>query len=581
MSTNFMEAVIDVKVDTSKVPSQLEKVRQSVDSGALNLENKFTEASKKTVDGFNSIEKAAKMIFTGSLVLVISRTLVGLTDLTTGILKAKREGQDLGQTIADGLEKAIPVIGRAYKAGYELGKELWGINAQLDKMSKQSALRSTLRGINQSIDYEMLSAGAKRLVDDTKSLRENIEITQTEISKAKKEIRSYTEEQIRLQKSIQAKSDGVIFFGPEIAISRTRDEDKLKKVNEQLEIQNSNLKAEETLREKLEKYQEHLKSELTKEVTDKTDVLALDSFKYRMKLIREEIKYYKDAGVDIITLSKYQVAMLQEAFEEFHQNEIQRQKEQLREIEDAQKASIENIQSMRDMSLQERIEALEIEKQKILENYDVESETLKLINEEQQRYRDQNITGWGKYTAELKNWQDRSLDWGNNLADITTNALDSTADSLADMMMQTEVDWKSLGRTVIKEILAMIVKMQLLYVWQLLTRTSGVGTTNSSGAVSSVANSTMSEGATHMPGLADGGTVEKTGLAVVHEGETFSGVGKSLGSKVVVNVNGAAQAGVSVAVDDYEKSDQRIIDVTLMAAQSNGTYRRAHKGLRR
>lgn len=579
MSTNFMEAVIDVKVDTSKVPSQLEKVRQSVDSGALNLENKFTEASKKTVDGFNSIEKAAKMIFTGSLVLVISRTLVGLTDLTTGILKAKREGQDLGQTIADGLEKAIPVIGRAYKAGYELGKELWGINAQLDKMSKQSALRSTLRDINKSIDYEMLSAGAKRWIDDTKSLRENIEITQTEISKAKDAIRSYTEEQIRLQKSIDAKS-GFIVSG-EVLISRTRDEDKLKKVNEQLEIQNSNLKKEEELKEKLEKYQEHLKSELTKEVTDKTDVLALDSFKYRMKLIRDEIKYYKDAGVDIITLSKYQVAMLQEAFEEFHQNEIQRQKEQLREIEDAQKASIENIQSMRDMSLQERIEALEIEKQKILENYDVESETLKLINEEQQRYRDQNITGWGKYTAELKNWQDRSLDWGNNLADITTNALDSTADSLADMMMQTEVDWKSLGRTVIKEILAMIVKMQLLYVWQLLTRTSGVGTTNSSGAVSSVSNSTMSAGATHMPGLADGGTVEKTGLAVVHEGETFSGVGKSLGSNVVVNVNGAAQAGVSVAVDDYEKSDQRIIDVTLMAAQSNGTYRRAHKGLRR
>ena len=74
------------------------------------------------------------------------------------------------------------------------------------------------------------------------------------------------------------------------------------------------------------------------------------------------------------------------------------------------------------------------------------------------------------------------------------------------------------------------------------------------------------------PGAADGGYVDRSGLAVIHKGETVTPAG---GGNVTVNVNN--QAGVQVDVDNYMQSDQRIIDVTLRAAAGNGTYRRGHR----
>ncbi len=54
-----------------------------------------------------------------------------------------------------------------------------------------------------------------------------------------------------------------------------------------------------------------------------------------------------------------------------------------------------------------------------------------------------------------------------------------------------------------------------------------------------------SSGGTRVPGLATGGYVARTGVAVVHKGETYSGVGRSLGGgqaviDLTVNLDGEA-----------------------------------------
>jgi len=84
-------------------------------------------------------------------------------------------------------------------------------------------------------------------------------------------------------------------------------------------------------------------------------------------------------------------------------------------------------------------------------------------------------------------------------------------------------------------------------------------------------------GITPVESFQHGGTVEKTGLAVVHKGETFSGVG---GSNIDVRIHNEGQPAEISAVESYMISDQRIIDVTMKAAEDDGPYRRSISQLR-
>lgn len=69
-----------------------------------------------------------------------------------------------------------------------------------------------------------------------------------------------------------------------------------------------------------------------------------------------------------------------------------------------------------------------------------------------------------------------------------------------------------------------------------------------------------------------GGTVERTGLAVIHKGETFSGVS---GGKLEVNVNysGQERPVISEAGFDFKR---QVLNITMEAAEGNGPYRRSH-----
>lgn len=166
----------------------------------------------------------------------------------------------------------------------------------------------------------------------------------------------------------------------------------------------------------------------------------------------------------------------------------------------------------------------------------------------------------------------KAADVWSNLGDIATSALDSVADSLADTMMRAEVNWRSLGRSVIKEVLAMIVKLQMLAIWQAITGTSGMGGGGGNiGAGPSTALALPSGGSTGMvPELAEGGYVGQTGWAKVHKGETYSGVEGQVGGMTVNVIN---NAGVEVQIE--ENKDERTYNVILDAIQHDGAMRTA------
>jgi hypothetical protein len=60
-------------------------------------------------------------------------------------------------------------------------------------------------------------------------------------------------------------------------------------------------------------------------------------------------------------------------------------------------------------------------------------------------------------------------------------------------------------------------------------------------------------GLPHIPRLATGGSVLQTGLAVVHRGETFSGVGNTMGGATVINVNVTA-AGLGADSPEIQRA---------------------------
>lgn len=74
------------------------------------------------------------------------------------------------------------------------------------------------------------------------------------------------------------------------------------------------------------------------------------------------------------------------------------------------------------------------------------------------------------------------------------------------------------------------------------------------------------------PSAQHGGTVERTGWAKVHKGETFSGVG---GGRLEVNVNYSGQERPVVSEAEFDFRRQ-VLNITMDAAQSDGPYRRSH-----
>ena len=167
-------------------------------------------------------------------------------------------------------------------------------------------------------------------------------------------------------------------------------------------------------------------------------------------------------------------------------------------------------------------------------------------------------------------WMNKAGEMGKNLGNLLTSTFDRMADSLADALMGMEMDWKAFGRMFIKQLLAMIIKLQIAFALQ-----TAMG-------MSSTGMATAPSGLSYIPagagpgGLQHGGEVLETGLAKVHKGEVFSGVNNEMGfGGIIVNNY------VSDAVDVEVMDDERVINITKRAsiqmAATDGEYRQAHK----
>jgi len=135
----------------------------------------------------------------------------------------------------------------------------------------------------------------------------------------------------------------------------------------------------------------------------------------------------------------------------------------------------------------------------------------------------------------LKQWASSAKNVWGNVKNIAVSALDGMSDALANFVVKGQADFKSLAESIIMDLTRMIIKAQMAQALGLfLPGLFGTGGAFNLAPVGTAANPMV---VTTAPGLQHGGEVAKTGLAVVHKGETFSGVNNENKPERSVNVS--------------------------------------------
>ena len=126
----------------------------------------------------------------------------------------------------------------------------------------------------------------------------------------------------------------------------------------------------------------------------------------------------------------------------------------------------------------------------------------------------------------LKDFATEAQDIWAGVANVIKSAFEDTSNALTDFILKGKADFSAIAQSILEDLTRVIVRAKLM---QLV-----MGLGEFAGLIPSA-----------VPSAQFGGEVTKTGLAVIHRGESFSGVGgESRGeSKITINVNAIDAAG--------------------------------------
>lgn len=185
--------------------------------------------------------------------------------------------------------------------------------------------------------------------------------------------------------------------------------------------------------------------------------------------------------------------------------------------------------------------------------------------------------GISAFTVQMKQWASDATNIYQGLGEVATRAFDDMASSLSRMLMRGRVDFKAFARSVVGDLITIIMRAQMAQVAMSLF--PGLFAT-APAAAPALANfgGTAPSGLSYIPagqgpgGLQRGGEVEKTGWAVVHEGEQYSGVNKKFDKEplnIEIHMHNEGTKQEITKAEQYVLSDQRIIDVWTQDATSS------------
>ena len=179
---------------------------------------------------------------------------------------------------------------------------------------------------------------------------------------------------------------------------------------------------------------------------------------------------------------------------------------------------------------------------------------------------------------EIKTWGEKAFEFSITLEDSISRGLENSLRNFSS--------WKDSLLSMFEEIYWAAIRIAFIQpIAQGLAggMTAALGGMFQAPAGSAVSPFVAPKGSFGAPtGLQRGGTVEKTGWAVVHEGETFSGVGNKDKGGLTININNEGMERVQVSqAEEYYFGDQRIVDIIIQKAGTDGGLRRAIAGASR
>jgi phage-related minor tail protein len=174
--------------------------------------------------------------------------------------------------------------------------------------------------------------------------------------------------------------------------------------------------------------------------------------------------------------------------------------------------------------------------------------------------------------GKLKTWLSDAKNIWDGLADSAVSALDRTADALTNLVVKGKADFNALAESILMDITRVMVKQTMSQA------IGGIGGAFGGGFGSMIGS--MFTGGAGVPTAQHGGEVLKTGLAVVHKGEKYSGVDKNYpiggGQPVTVNLN-VSNIDAAGTYEFLAKNKRAIAAMMQGALTSNHPFRKAIK----
>jgi len=255
------------------------------------------------------------------------------------------------------------------------------------------------------------------------------------------------------------------------------------------------------------------------------------------------------------------------------------------DIAAAERAMFDNMQRMTGENYQFRLRTLESLKQKYIEaglaRVQIEQwyvEQAKKLDIERLRSSQRVLDGFKaarlQMELDMKAMGDKAYRFSMTLENSIANGLENS--------MRNFDNWKDHLLNVFEEVYWAAVRIFFI---EDMARglasgmTAGVGALfgGASAGIPTTATRPSTVGTTLVPSAQYGGTILKTGLAMVHRGETYSGE-RGGERSINVNINYTGQERHEVSVEESVGSlKQQVLNITMQAMQTNGPYRRSIK----
>lgn len=245
------------------------------------------------------------------------------------------------------------------------------------------------------------------------------------------------------------------------------------------------------------------------------------------------------------------------------------------------KKELEDDKALRDMRARWKNVYNELEKNKELIKDVAETnleQTMKDITEATKEVAEQ----FGPFGKEIDRWGTKANDVWKRMGEGGARALDSISDTLTELVMKGKADFASLAKAILADLLQITIRWQMAQVMMGLMPGLPWGTTVAPISTGLTSPHGGPAAPTAMLGVQHGGEIAKTGWAVVHKGETYSGVNNEMGMgkppNVIIN-NNTGQPMEQESTPSFD-GENWVANIVIKKITSGGPMKDAIKGIR-